>query len=285
MVIHEPIHEIIGDRTRISWAVELESPGAVFAGTGSASEILWIDWPADYFHPTAIQGDPALLICFPIAMRLGERVCVAGRVSSTLIWNVLEAMAIYQSYYPRQAKAVPLEARAGTLDRVETGRVGSFYSGGVDSLFNVAELKRLHEAYGTPEVTDLWLIRGTDISLTDHAMWEKVKELLLSRAHLPETLRADGLQPDPGWSRKVLRSDGRTGADRLLRQVCRDRASCQLASRRSDVVLRQPTGPAFFVPRRPGGEDPNDLRPHAGSADLPTGLLAESERSLQLRPL
>jgi len=189
MMIHEPDIEIIADRMRLSWRVELESTGAVFAGTGEASEVLWIDWPVDYFRPPRVNGDAALLICFPIAMRLGERIHVDGGVSGALICNVLEAMAIYETYYPGQARAVPLEARANLLDGIETGRVGSFYSGGVDSFFNIAELKRLHEAYGTPAVTDLWLIRGTDIALTDDAMWEQVATRLLSHDHLPETMR------------------------------------------------------------------------------------------------
>lgn len=189
MIVHDV--EIVEADGWVScrYRIELETAGARFSKSQSNVETLWFRWPADYYVPEQSNADAALLVCFPIAMRLGERVHVKGGVSGKLIWNVLEAMAIYHSYYPDYAQIVPLEAEAVERDRKTYGRMGSFYSGGVDSLFNIAEAMRLNKTYGTAPVTDLWLVRGMDISLDDHVMWEHVKTQLMSNDHLPKDTR------------------------------------------------------------------------------------------------
>ncbi|MFQ1699657.1 hypothetical protein ACJ5NV_03570 [Loktanella agnita] len=165
-------------RCRIAAMVELETPGRVFTATGTAQQELWIDWPADYFVPDKPDGGPFALICLSVAMSLKERLVIGDPICQSLLINILEAMEIYKTDFPDICDVIQLETVTYHRPKSETQRVGSFYSGGVDSLYNIAEHKRLQKQYGILSVTDLWLIQGMDIKLSDDALWHQTKSLL-----------------------------------------------------------------------------------------------------------
>ena len=71
----------------------------------------------------------------------------------------------------RSSRGRPLKTSANSLGssnaaisetrpRNSETRIGSFYSGGVDSMYNIAEHRRLNQEFGVPLVSDLWLVQG-----------------------------------------------------------------------------------------------------------------------------
>lgn len=188
MIIHPAKFSREGGRHRLSTTVEIETSGRTFPKTGQRTQDLWIDWPESYFTPSSESVDPFFLICLPLAMRMNERLKVENDISQALLINSLEAMAIYEHYFPKYCKVVELEARGQYRARPDTARVGSFYSGGVDSLYNIAECLRLQHEFGTLPVTDLWLIQGMDISLEQADLWEKTKATIFGHLRSEDRL-------------------------------------------------------------------------------------------------
>lgn len=189
MIIHSIETSNENGRSRIGAMIEIETPGRTFPKTGTRTQELWIDWPESYFVPGNDRGDAFALICLTLAMCLRERLEVRNGVSQSLIVNVLEAMAIYQHYFPGYCEAVDLKVKGEVRPRSAATRVGSFYSGGVDSLYNIAESFRLNREFGTLPVTDLWLIQGMDISLEQTELWEKTKSSIFDLLRPEDNLR------------------------------------------------------------------------------------------------
>lgn len=180
MIIHEVETTVESDRYRISARVSLETEGLEFQASHSNEIELWIDWPADYFTPEMQDASPFVLVCLPLAMCLRERIVAKNPISQALLLNLLEAMAIYATDFPDKGREVDLEVETYLPTPTVRARVGSFYSGGVDSFFNIAEHLRLNRAFGVTPVTDLWLIQGMDIKLTDEELWATTKNSLMS---------------------------------------------------------------------------------------------------------
>ncbi|MEM8940714.1 MAG: hypothetical protein AAGC91_01075 [Pseudomonadota bacterium] len=190
MIIHPATLSVSDGRCLLAVKVELETAGKIFGSSGSNTETLWIDWPESYFRPEDANADPFMLICLPLAMCLNERLEVVDSVSQSLIVNVLEAMEIYKHYFPHLCEVVKLHVSGRvTQDTSRSARIGSFYSGGVDSLFNIAESQRLNRHYSIQPVTDLWLVQGMDIKLSDEALWSETKDRLLSPLYASERFR------------------------------------------------------------------------------------------------
>lgn len=189
MIVHpvEVVHE--GGRCRVSAKVEIETPGKTFSKTGASTQVLWFDWPEDYCSPLPDHSDAFFLVCLTLAMRLKERLEIQGCVSQSLLVNSLEAMSIYKHYFPKYCEPVDIDAQAVTRVKSDCQRVGSFYSGGVDSLYNIAESKRLSERFGVQPVTDLWLIQGMDIPLENVALWEQAKSIMFEQVQSKDNTR------------------------------------------------------------------------------------------------
>lgn len=189
MIIHPASTEIIDGRCRIGAIIELETPGVFFSETGLSTQELWIDWPAEYFVPEFCDGGPFVLICLTVAMCLNERILSKNKISQSLLINILEAMEIYKNDFPDLCDIVSIQLQTHQKARSASKRVGSFYSGGVDSLYNIAEHLRLNDQYGVASVSDLWLVQGMDIKLGDDALWSKTKTLLQTQLVGDDQLR------------------------------------------------------------------------------------------------
>ncbi|MES0827536.1 hypothetical protein [Ruegeria sp. SCP11] len=176
-------------RCRISALIEIETPNKFFSKSQDSKRELWFDWPEEYFSPTSVRSDAFLLVCLTLAMRLKERLKIHGEVSQTLLVNALEAMAIYNHYFPEYCSPVPIEANGIWIKRPESQRVGSFHSGGVDSLYNIAESRRLHQEFGALPVTDLWLVQGMDIPLENETLWKQTKSTIFEQIRPDDNVR------------------------------------------------------------------------------------------------
>lgn len=112
----------------------------------------------------------------PLAMMLGEDIEVKGSLDGRLYENMLEAISLYATWYPNLVSSIEIKADElrSFVSVGDKQKVMSFYSGGVDSLFNIAG--RLSENLLPVDVCVL--VRGMDISIEDEELWEKVSHSL-----------------------------------------------------------------------------------------------------------
>jgi len=189
MKLGNVVRSVAGGRFRISATLELDTQGRVFKATGTPVIELWFDWREDYYCPDTVHIDPFVLVCLPLAMSLGEPLKVEGSVSQDLLVNLLEVMAVYKTFFPKTCDVIDVRAQGVARPLIDTTRVGSFFSGGVDSLYNIAEMRRLNKVYGSRSVTDLWLVQGMDIALDQDALWEETKARIFDQVRPEDGLR------------------------------------------------------------------------------------------------
>src|SRR5262249_41917706 len=137
------------------------------------------EWPRDYVPVDHIGYDPFAVAALTLATVAGESMLVEGTISNELYLNLVEAVGVYHWYFPNLSQQIEVIAGVESCGRSATSRVGTFFSGGVDSIFNIADLKRLHKLTGSKTVTDLWLVHGMDIKLDDLELWDKVRARLI----------------------------------------------------------------------------------------------------------
>jgi hypothetical protein len=157
-------------RTEAGGVVRLSCEVAL--GTGH-TKTLWIDWPSEAREQIATAIDPFVVMLLPLAGRIRQPIVSAYPVAEILHHNLHEAMAVYESYFP--ALFTPFDIRVPMERRPRGwGQSASFYSGGVDSLFTIAELEdRVASGTGTA-IDQLWIIHGFDIRLADRELWDLV---------------------------------------------------------------------------------------------------------------
>jgi hypothetical protein len=150
----------------------------VILGTGTTRN-LWIDWPAEARSQVSATIDPFVVMLLPLAGRTKQPIATAYPVAEILHHNLHEAMAVYESYFPKLFSQfdlrMPMERRPRGW-----GQSASFYSGGVDSLFTIAELEDRAAAGTGTAVDQLWIVHGFDIRLADTALWDRVWNTLSS---------------------------------------------------------------------------------------------------------
>lgn len=135
-------------------------------------------WPADYAERLNRRPDPFVVAALPLMGVLGENLHCDQPISLRLHHNTLEEIGVFEAYFPeryrRMQLEVPAEERPGHL-----GAWVSFFSGGVDSLYNIAETDRRAAAGMGRAIDELWLVHGFDIPLDNLALWEEVRQKLV----------------------------------------------------------------------------------------------------------
>jgi hypothetical protein len=181
MKIHTPALEYRDERCRWSAKVQFSDTEALrpakCRGTSDDFE-LWIDWPASYHEPDPENLAPFTAIALPLALVNGGQLVVEGYLPETFVLNCLETIGLYRSFYPDMVQPLAIEANTRWTGVHTLPRVASFYSGGIDSLFNIAEMESYTDRYGSAAINDLWLVQGMDIPLPDEARWSVVKNRL-----------------------------------------------------------------------------------------------------------
>lgn len=208
------------DRVRARATFVLESSAWRFPSTGTRELEVWFDWPAAYATPDEPPVDAFAVLALPVALATGERLRIERPVSGRLLLNLLEAASVYRSYFPRLVHPVEIEADSRSALPAASRRIGSFYSGGVDSLYNIAEMRRLDRAYGTGSVTDLWLVHGMDIELDDTDLWDATKGQLAPLAN-ELGFRVADVRTNARASQQALVEWTRTGFGSVLGSVAK----------------------------------------------------------------
>lgn len=144
-------------------------------------QVLWFDGPAHAM--TGNLADVALCACLVPAMYRGQDIHIDPdlRVSSRLLERTDELQSFLKLWFPRQLRTITIHARHAP-SAPKTQRTGSFFSGGVDSLYSMIR---------QPNIDSLIFVHGIDMQLDNHAQFEQVlranQELA---AHFGKTLIA-----------------------------------------------------------------------------------------------
>lgn len=128
--------------------------------------LLWYRFPVDLMAAVdAGLADPFVAALLTPAMALGERLRVDGAVSGPLMRSLPELQATYRDWNPGLSvvPVVPSGVVEPSRLLVRPGRVGLFFSLGVDSFYS---LLKDHPG-GDGAIDDLIFVRGFDIAVDD----------------------------------------------------------------------------------------------------------------------
>jgi hypothetical protein len=113
--------------------------------------------------------EPALPLALLGAMRNGSDLRVLSSVSKTYVRNVRKVTTIFSDWFDQFSRVSIHTEEPVTSSPVFTGRVGAFFSGGVDSFYTF--LRR------ADEITDLIYIHGFDVRLDDLPRRHSISEM------------------------------------------------------------------------------------------------------------
>jgi hypothetical protein len=150
-------------------------------------------------EPVLEASREAFLACCVLpAMRTGAGLDLAGPISSRVLTALPRILDIYQCFDPTLQRLslpglVPVEKT-----RAAVGRVGCFFSGGVDSYYTLIKHRE--------EITDVIFVRGFDIPPDDEERWSRAaasveaaaSEMGLGVVHVQTNYRA-ALRPFADW--------------------------------------------------------------------------------------
>lgn len=133
---------------------------------GFPSEVIWFDVEESYQDALSRSGNPWVTCLLPLAVQLKQDLYIDKPCDYQLLQNLEEIASVWNSWNSDLQKVniyadVTVEAERKNQQR------GAFFSGGVDSFFTVLSLEKLaKKARGKP-LTDLVLVWGFDIPLSN----------------------------------------------------------------------------------------------------------------------
>jgi len=133
MIIHHP--EILeeGGEIRVSSRIEIDDSGSGYP------DRLWFRFPENYRDYVTDRSDGFAVALLPLAMALGEKMCVRGVMSPLLALGMREYQHIQTTWHPKRLQTVGIEY--DTLASLQTsdvlGGVATAFSGGVDSFYTL----------------------------------------------------------------------------------------------------------------------------------------------------
>lgn len=164
------------DRVRlVGTVVYHDSPGQ--------PEEYWFDVPEKYAGELSQSGNPWLTALIPLAVTLGEPLCLGLPVDRTLLVNVAELQEIWKCWYPHLS-IVPVQAAIASPARPDRpGRTAAFFSGGVDSFFTALRHGNEKERGLRGRIDDLLCVWGFDVPLENGDAFRRMRDCLAVAAN------------------------------------------------------------------------------------------------------
>ena len=153
-------------RLRLAGRVRYDSDGV--------EEAIWFDLPDSLQPQISSSGNPWLVLLLPLAVSLREPLRLEIPVDPVLLEGCHEILDVWQAWYPDRAP-VPIEAPVARLPSAMREGTGLFFSGGVDSFHSLIRRSGLVPEDHVAQVTDLLVIHGADIPLTDSDAFNRLR--------------------------------------------------------------------------------------------------------------
>jgi hypothetical protein len=165
-------------RVRLVGRIRYESDGL--------EELIWFDFPDSLRSQVSSSGNPWLVLLLPLSVSLGERLRLDIPVDPALLESCHQLLDVWHAWYPDR-QPVPIEAPTARPDSLgPRDGTGLFFSGGVDSFHSLIRRNGPAAAEYPVRVTDLLLLHGADIPLTDADAFDRL------RSHIAEVAREFG---------------------------------------------------------------------------------------------
>jgi len=110
----------------------------------------------------------------PLAGVINEPIESSQPISEKLFNNICEIQAIYRTFCPNLFHITPIDIQSEVRSVRNGGLIASYFSGGIDSLYNIVETELRSRQHATRRIDHLWLVRGMDIPLSDDGLWDEV---------------------------------------------------------------------------------------------------------------
>jgi len=157
------------ERVRLTAQVAYDAPAA-------AGESVWIEVPAAYAGALSPNGNPWLACGLPLAMHRREPLHVDAPVDAMLLDGMTDVARLWAAWFP-PFQPVPVTVASVTGPPVApepAGRVGAFFSGGVDSFFTLLRRERDRAWNPHAAVEDLLVVHGFDVPLGNAEAFERL---------------------------------------------------------------------------------------------------------------
>lgn len=141
------------------------------------AEQIWFDVPGSLGDMLSRNGNPWLACLLPYAVTLGEPLEIELPVDPLLYEGAMAMMQVWDAWYPGERERVELHC-----DLLEpgisppSGRVGAFFSGGVDSFHTLLRHEPMGGAILPVHIDDLITVWGLDVPLGNPGAFAKVSE-------------------------------------------------------------------------------------------------------------
>lgn len=154
--------------------VRLEAE-VVYADRPSRPEVYWIEVDERFASDLSLSGNAWLACLLPLAMTLHEPLQLTVPVDRQLFQNAERLMEIWADWYPDR-QVVPIEAELLAENQLKAqGRIGAFFSGGVDSFFTLLHHDQEALAASLPRIDDLITVWGFDIPIDNARAFDNVR--------------------------------------------------------------------------------------------------------------
>ena len=158
-----------GPATRLSCRVEYPSH---LSDSLSLPNSLWIEWEGSD-TPIDAKIDPFVIALLPVCGKLSCDLRTEQAISQKLLHNLYESTAIQANQYAGLFRIPKLKIRGEKRSLEKDTTIASFFSGGVDSIYNIVEFESRSASHGCDKISYLWAVHGLDIPLANKSLWEK----------------------------------------------------------------------------------------------------------------
>lgn len=172
---------ILKDLNIIKFAKKIRVECNISSNTNFESSKCYFEFISERSLRIAQSYDPFIIGLLPVAMALGEDIEIRGSMDLQLHSNICDAIALFETWFPRELKKIKILCTDFTQEFVKGERILSFFSGGVDALFNCSYFDHV---YKKNPITDLILVRGMDIGLDEDDLWRETHLRLKQTADL-----------------------------------------------------------------------------------------------------
>lgn len=183
---------ISNDRVRLSGEAVYDT-----APEGVRSEWFHFDFPQELEGRLTQSGNPWLVLFLPISVFLGEPLEIPLPVDPVLLEGCLELLEVWHTWTP-EFQVIPLKAQSGALAGPGEPRTGTFFSGGVDSLYTLLQNE---DKLGNARAEDI------DDLITIFGIYTREKEIIEGKKGAAVRARMDAVARKHGKQRLEIHTN------------------------------------------------------------------------------
>jgi hypothetical protein len=169
VILHTPEIEIKDGQASLSARVEMAKPVPGFP------ERLWFTFPGQYGVYLSESGNPFAAGLLLTAMYFGENMELRAPLSPRLLYGLNEYQQVMHAWFPKTFKIIDIHPASFEPEnpQLSAGKVGTAFSGGVDSLYNLWANRPQNREVPSVKLTHGLFIHGFDIRLYEQEDYDE----------------------------------------------------------------------------------------------------------------